>query len=60
MTIDDLLDSCGPGGRTDVPAGSPDAGEDACPRGGGSGRLGGRSCPGCQASGKVNVGIGGA
>lgn len=40
--------------------GTPATAKDACPRRGGSGRLGGRCCPGCQASGKVNVGIGGA
>lgn len=44
----------------EAPAGTPDTGEDVCPRCGGSGRLGARTCPDCQGTGKVNVGIGGA
>lgn len=44
----------------EAPAGTPGTGEDVCPRCGGSGQLGGRTCADCQGSGKVNVGIGGA
>lgn len=44
----------------DAPAGTPGTGESLCRECGGSGRLdGGRTCPTCQGSGKVNVGIGG-
>lgn len=39
--------------------GTPESGQEACPRCGGSGTLAGRDCPECQGSGKVNVGIGG-
>lgn len=47
-----------PGDET--PAGTPGTGEDVCPGCGGCGQLGGRTCPDCQGTGKVNVGIGGA
>lgn len=44
----------------EAPVGTPGTGENACPRCGGSGRLGASSCPECNGTGKVNVGIGGA
>lgn len=47
----------GPSGETLL--GTPESGQEACPRCGGSGTLAGRECPECQGSGKVNVGIGG-
>ena len=43
----------------DVPAGTEDAGEDICPRCGGSGRVEGESCPDCGGSGRVVVPVGG-
>ena len=36
------------------------AGENVCPKCGGSGRLDGRTCPECDGTGKVTEGIGGA
>ena len=39
--------------------GTPESGQEACPRCGGTGTLAGRDCPECQGSGKLNVGIGG-
>lgn len=44
----------------EAPPGTPGSGEDVCPRCGGSGQLGGRTCPDCQGTGTVTVGIGGA
>jgi hypothetical protein len=49
-----------PGASIDVPASAPTAVANACPRCGGSGRLGASACPECGGTGKVNVGIGGA
>jgi hypothetical protein len=39
--------------------GAPGTGEDACPRCGGSGKLGGEACPTCEGTGVVEQGIGG-
>lgn len=44
----------------EAPPGTPGTGEDVCRRCGGSGKLAGTTCPECQGSGKVTVGIGGA
>ncbi|HSU24065.1 MAG TPA: hypothetical protein VLK60_19375 [Variovorax sp.] len=44
----------------DAPAGTPGTGESLCRECGGSGRTGdGATCPACEGTGKVNVGIGG-
>ncbi|HYF18605.1 MAG TPA: hypothetical protein VEA40_12125 [Ramlibacter sp.] len=40
--------------------GTPGTGEDICRACGGSGRLNGGTCPECEGTGKVTVGIGGA
>ena len=44
----------------EAPEGTPGTGPAVCRRCGGSGRIGGQSCPECQGTGQVNVGIGGA
>ena len=44
----------------EAPAGTPGTGEKQCSRCGGSGQLmGGKTCPDCQGTGKITVGIGG-
>lgn len=43
-----------------VPAAAPGTGQPACPRCGGSGRVGALACPECQGTGKVDAGAGGA
>ena len=44
----------------EAPPGTPGTGEDICRACGGSGQLNGGTCPECEGTGKVNVGIGGA
>ena len=44
----------------EAPPGTPGTGPDVCRNCGGSGKLEGRTCPECQGTGQVNVGIGGA
>ena len=44
----------------EVPAGTPQTGEDVCPRCGGSGKVDGATCPECQGSGTVIVNVGDA
>jgi hypothetical protein len=44
----------------EVPAGTPGAGEDVCPRCKGSGRLAEQDCPNCGGTGRIIEGIGGA
>ena len=44
----------------EAPPGTPSTGEDVCRACGGSGKLDGRTCPECEGTGKVTVGIGGA
>jgi len=45
----------------EAPPGTPGTGETVCRECGGSGRTGeGKTCPACEGTGKVNVGIGGA
>jgi len=44
----------------EAPPGTPGTGPDVCRRCGGSGKVEGRTCPECQGTGQVNVGIGGA
>jgi DnaJ-class molecular chaperone len=43
----------------EAPPSSEDAGEDVCPRCGGSGDLEGSACPDCGGSGRVIVPVGG-
>jgi hypothetical protein len=50
-------DAMAPG--DDAPAGTPGAGEDACPVCEGTGRVDGRTCENCGGSGIVIEGIGG-
>jgi hypothetical protein len=40
--------------------GTPGAGENVCKRCGGSGKLEGKTCPECEGTGTVVVGVGGA
>ncbi len=44
----------------EVPAGTPQSGENTCRRCQGSGRLGDEPCPDCGGSGKVTVLVGDA
>lgn len=44
----------------EAPKGTPGTGENICRDCGGSGRQGSSTCPTCQGSGVVTVGIGGA
>jgi hypothetical protein len=44
----------------EAPVGTPGTGEDLCRTCGGSGLLNGSTCPDCEGTGKINVGIGGA
>ena len=44
----------------EVPAGTPQTGEDVCPRCGGSGKVDGAACPECKGSGTVIVNVGDA
>jgi DnaJ-class molecular chaperone len=44
----------------EVPPGSPQSGENICPRCNGSGRLADAQCPECGGSGKVTVLVGDA
>jgi DnaJ-class molecular chaperone len=44
----------------EVPPGTPQTGEDVCPRCGGSGKLDGGECPDCEGSGTVIVNVGDA
>ena len=44
----------------EAPEGTPGTGEDLCRECGGSGRVGNASCPSCDGTGKVIVGVGGA
>jgi hypothetical protein len=43
----------------EAPPGTPGAGENTCPRCGGSGRLDDAPCPGCDGTGVITEGLGG-
>lgn len=43
----------------EAPPGTPDTGEDVCPRCEGEGAVGGEDCPVCGGTGYVITGIGG-
>jgi hypothetical protein len=43
-----------------APTGSPNAGENLCPKCSGKGRINGKECEYCEGTGKVIEGVGGA
>ena len=43
----------------EAPPGTPDTGEDVCPRCAGDGRIDGQDCPVCGGTGRVVTGVGG-
>ena len=55
-TPDDFPDMA-PG--DEAPPGTPETGEDVCPRCVGSGVVDGEDCPGCGGTGRVIEGVGG-
>ncbi|MFL5845233.1 MAG: hypothetical protein ACJ762_11105 [Solirubrobacteraceae bacterium] len=59
MTDDDKgYDEMAPG--DEAPPGTEGAGEDVCPKCGGSGTVDGATCPECEGRGTVIRGVGGA
>ncbi len=44
----------------EAPPGTPDTGENLCPKCGGTGRIDGETCRNCGGTGRVIEGIGGA